>query len=463
MRTYCDAIEARHAENLSTVEWIAWARGYAERIDPILTGCRGASSSWCELYRSSPHLVSPVCTRVTIPASYSEHRMRPRLAAMSEVEQRRKLFSCMLTSGARELRNALGLDDSVVRAQHLSAVSDARMAFMVATIDEVTKAAVTMMLVDSLLRERPPQHDDRDRDVRLIHEALFDELSLRRRKLTEALIACIAFRPMDSEAHYRCYLLLVDLDRHLTLLRDVETYYGCRPAWIETLVADLRAKIATHEQAHPEVETAWYRGHDLDRPGSILAAMPSRFKEALTAASAPEIVALGETYGQSYAEASAAMHFTPLAWLETPPTAELNIWHANCGLLGQRVLLALQDLTGAATEPTGAVAQLRRIDNSNVYPEQLLSRVTQGRAKVGDQVLADGYPGVVVEIRSTKYLRDAYRVQFTTSARPHGSLADDWFPAFWIETPASAATRTDDGSRPAPTSRARRLVERSPG
>jgi hypothetical protein len=353
---------------------------------------------------------------------------------MSELEERRQTFSRMLTCGARELRDALGLDDSIVRAQHLTAVPDARMAFLVATIDEVTKAAVTMMLVDSMLRERPPQHD-RDRDVRLIDEALFDELSLRRRKLTEALIACIAFRPMDTEPHYRCYLLLVDLDRHLTLLRDVETYYGCRPTWIETLVADLRTKITTHEQSHPEVATAWYRGHDLDRPGSVLAGMPARFKEALTAATAVETIALGETYGQSYAEASAALHFTPLAWIETPPTAELSGWHSYCGILGQRVLLALQDLTGVVTDPSGAVAQLRRVDDTNEYPEQLLSSATQRRAQVGDQVLADGYPGVVEEIRSTKYLRDSYRVRFVTSARPHGSGADDWFPAFWIEPP----------------------------
>lgn len=37
VRRYCDAMQARHGQHASTADWIAWARGYADRIDPLGT------------------------------------------------------------------------------------------------------------------------------------------------------------------------------------------------------------------------------------------------------------------------------------------------------------------------------------------------------------------------------------------------------------------------------------------
>lgn len=36
LRRYCDAMDARHGEHPPTAEWLAWARGYADRLDPLM-------------------------------------------------------------------------------------------------------------------------------------------------------------------------------------------------------------------------------------------------------------------------------------------------------------------------------------------------------------------------------------------------------------------------------------------
>ena len=35
LREYCDAIEAAHGDDPESAEWIAWARGFADRLDPL--------------------------------------------------------------------------------------------------------------------------------------------------------------------------------------------------------------------------------------------------------------------------------------------------------------------------------------------------------------------------------------------------------------------------------------------
>lgn len=35
MRRYCDAAEARYGDRAATMEWLDWARGYADRRDPL--------------------------------------------------------------------------------------------------------------------------------------------------------------------------------------------------------------------------------------------------------------------------------------------------------------------------------------------------------------------------------------------------------------------------------------------
>ena len=209
------------------------------------------------------------------------------------------------------------------------------------------------------------------------------------------------------------------------LLRDLEEFEGCRPAFIVATVDAIRDEITAHQQEHPELADAWYRGSQGERPGAMLAGVASRYRNAITAANAAEVLALGETSGRAYAETSAALHFTPLSWGQAVDDVALRIRHAQCGILGQRVLLAVHDLTDAALPADGAVAQLRHLDETNEYPEELLSSVTRGRAAVGDHVLANGHPGIVEEIKTNQYQRDSYRVRFTSALRPAGSGEDD--------------------------------------
>lgn len=35
LRRYCDAIESAHGDDAETAQWIAWARSYADRLDPL--------------------------------------------------------------------------------------------------------------------------------------------------------------------------------------------------------------------------------------------------------------------------------------------------------------------------------------------------------------------------------------------------------------------------------------------
>ena len=94
----------------------------------------------------------------------------------------------------------MGVGDDVARVVRPREALDARTAYAVAAIDDVTKAAVMMIQVDDVLKDRP--QTPRDRSARLIDEALADELSLQRRKLSEALVTSVAFRLTNSEPHF---------------------------------------------------------------------------------------------------------------------------------------------------------------------------------------------------------------------------------------------------------------------
>ena len=100
------------------------------------------------------------------------------------------------------------------------------------------------------------------------------------------------------------------------------------------------------------------------------------------------------------------------------------------GLLGFAILLRAHELLGRPDAPV--VSQLARVYGQNTEPARILARVSDRGFEVGDFVLAHGDLAEILEVKKSPYGYHAYRVQYLAQ-RPMPDVAEDWFPAQYVQ------------------------------
>ncbi len=354
-----------------------------------------------------------------------------------EKQKRWEFFSFATTRGAHDLRQALGVDEASFRMVVGSSHPDARAYYVYQVLDEVQKVGVAILGWQEFLSspDDEKKFSKSSQLDRVVIESMADQQSMWSRKLLEVLVNLISFRQTNEDAYYRHLLLLADLDYFLSLQEDLEAFYSCRSHNAEYSVSRLLSEIGRLEAAGFDISKCWYlkdKRPTIERslkPGRIFASVYSRLHNALRIATEADKLAMGFSYRQFFSTTSRDLHFDPSSLTKDYDlrTVERGIGH--CGVLGLRVLVLSQQLTGLA--PDGVNAQVRQYYESDREHIQFCERLVGGRATVGDFVLAGHDLAEVVEVRTSKFGYEAYRVRYLAE-RPIPEIAEDWFIARFI-------------------------------
>ena len=226
-------------------------------------------------------------------------------------------------------------------------------------------------------------------------ETVIDHQSLCQRKLSEALVLLINFSGTNDPVHYYHLLLIEELRRCDSALREQRQFFSEINTVTERRRVRLLNEIVRVETTIPILANCWYlKGASRRlRDTREIMSFNGQLERALPLATTRERTALSYTYSRGFGEYSGNIHLNPLRPELGIPESRFSISFASCGLLVAALLVRAHALTGI--EATGinkgletpmgaAIPRLRKV------------------FVIGDFVLVDGPRlGEIIAVRSS--------------------------------------------------------------
>jgi hypothetical protein len=323
----------------------------------------------------------------------------------------RKLFRA-----AADLKDDLSISEEMFLGLAPEAQPDQRDLVVFEALDEIQKMCTALLPLTETYSSADEAEDvPGDATTRIIKEALEDQSALWQRKLAELLAELIAFRTTNEPDYYRDYVLLARLDQVLGAQADQSSFWGSESSNFAAQIADLRKRVADIEPKL-DLQRAWYRARprplgDSASPGQLFASFRRRLRVALEEGEDAEKVALGLTYDSVFGRTSANIHGRP-GRMEAPQRGSKMGDLQIPILIGINVLIGAQRLVDKV--PGEHNKFFRRAIERNAMAAQVIGRVTDQRAEVGDVVFVHGELGEVLDVTSGPFGYKSYRVRYLT-------------------------------------------------
>ena len=332
------------------------------------------------------------------------------------------------------LRKQLHLDEDNFRFRAPYSHKNSRNVYVYRAIDEVQKAASCLMRWKKFFSDADKSSYTKDVEkqmMRITEQAVFDEQSLRCRKLRESLVDTILFLNTNEDIYFKDYFYLYELYEYEMDQTDREEFYGFTNRNSEAHVQWLRDCIIKLERAGLDINKRWY----LSGANSItsfkkvaLSSFRSRYKK-ISVDQGPEIITLlAKSYLHAYGE-SRDIHFsasdTSHSFSEDSPVLKAN----TVALLMIHLIVKLQELSFIEDNQLNDI--LCGVRSKIAEPEPYIE-LTTPQACVGDYVLAWGDLGQVIEERKSKYGYFSYHVRYIDKP-PLENITDDWFASFEVK------------------------------
>lgn len=249
---------------------------------------------------------------------------------------------------------------------------------------------------------------------------------LAARKLVEVLVDVLLFTKTNDPEHYQHYLLTKALTDAQRFVNDTRTFHNCDNKLLAGVVSSLRSSIAELEKKIAS-GTCWHVGKG-GQPSSVY----SRFRQAMSIASADERICLGFSYNISYGQQRRGAHTSIGALAKTPEVDAVDGHQRLVERLGLQILLRCIELTddpeanGQAYDLAKTLLTLSRYSTEGRTPEVAMN------LEVGDVVMAPTFIGVITEMVINDFGNRACLVRpiGEDSSDPNDS---DWWPAVYLK------------------------------
>lgn len=332
------------------------------------------------------------------------------------------------------LRKQLHLDEDNFRFRAPYSHKNSRNVYVYRAIDEVQKAASCLMRWKKFFSDADKSSYTKDVEkqmMRITEQAVFDEQSLRCRKLRESLVDTILFLNTNEDIYFKDYFYLYELYEYEMYQTDREEFYGFTNRNTEAHIQWLRGCIGKLERAGLHLNKRWYL---IDtKPITslkkvVLSSFRSRYKK-ISIEQGPEIITLlAKSYSHAYGE-SRDIHFsasdTSHSFNEDSPLREAT----TVALLVIHLIVKLQELSLIEDNQLNDILSGIR---SKITEQEPYTELITPQACVGDYVLAWGDLGQVIEERKSKYGYFSYHVRYIDKP-PLENITDDWFASFEIK------------------------------
>lgn len=332
---------------------------------------------------------------------------------------------------AHALRQKLELDEIAFRNRPPYSHENTRNVYLYRTLDEAQKALLCFpRWKEFFTDESVNQESDTQRHMmRITEQSVHDEISLRCRKLAEALLDTLLFQNTNDNRYFKDYFYLHELWEWQKQQKDRQEFYGFTSNNADYFIQTIKQGIARLEKEGLEINKRWYL-HEAKPIAEIknirLAGFMSKYKKVTM--QGPEVtLLLARSYSQAYGD-SAIVHFSPLDVSPSYTVRESEIKAMRAAILSIHLIAALQDLSLLSLEDDNTLSELIPKIHSPVHYEQL----THSKASVGEYVVVrDNICKVIEECRS-KYGYLCYHVRYIDTP-PIPDITDDWFASFEIQ------------------------------
>jgi len=339
-------------------------------------------------------------------------------------------------SGGHDLRKLLSLDEVNFRFRAPYSHKTPRNIFIYQAIDEAQKAATSLMRWKKFFSGNEAEisnkegEDTKNQVKRITEQAVFEEQSLRCRKLTEILADTILFLNTNEDIYYKDYFCFCDLVEYQNTQKDRNEFFGFKSHNSESHIQWLKQQILEIEKNGLEIGKRWY----LSKPESItslknikLSSFRSKYKKISLDQNTEVITLLGKSYLHAYGE-SQNIHFsandTSMSYDDRTPLLKAN----KVAVLLINLLLKAQELSLVSSPKMDKLLSGIKTENAGFNPYREL---TTSQASIGDYVLAWGDLGQVIEERKSKYGYFCYNIRYIGKP-PLEEIPDDWFASFEI-------------------------------
>jgi hypothetical protein len=347
------------------------------------------------------------------------------------------LWDCAIDIGLKtghELRKQLNLDEDNFRFRAPYSHGDSRNVYIYRAIDEVQKAATCLIRWKEFFSDEDKSRYKKDVEkhmMRITQQAVFDEQSLRCRKLTELLTDTILFLNTNEDIYFKDYFYLSDLAEFQSMQEDRGEFYGFANRNSEDHIQWLRKCILKLEKTGLDINKRWYLSEAKPITSLTkvkLSSFRSKYKK-IAKTQGPEIITLlAKYYLQAYGE-SRFIHFsandTSYGFSDDSPVMKAN----KVALLMTNLIVKLQELSLLKFDQSNDILSEIR---SGIAAAKLYTNLTMPPVHIGDYVLVWGDLGQIIGERKSKYGFFCYHVRYIDKP-PLENITDDWFASFEIQ------------------------------
>lgn len=332
-----------------------------------------------------------------------------------------------------DLRQKLNIDEDNFRFRAPYSHINSRNVYIYRAIDEVQKAATCLIRWKEFISDENENNLKKDVEkqvMRITQQAVFDEQSLRCRKLIESLVDTILFLTTNEDIYFKDYFYFYDLIGCQNSQNDRNEFYDFINRNTENQIQWFEKKIFALETSGLDHNKRWYLKESCSLSSMkniFLASFRSKYKK-ISIDQGPEIITLlAKSYLHAYGE-SRDIHFSADETSHSFNDNALILKADKVAILLINLILKLQELSLFEIDKKNDVLSgiRKKVEDAIPYKE-----LTSSQAKIGDYVLAWGDLGQVIQERKSKYGYFCYHVRYIEKP-PIEGIVDDWFASFEI-------------------------------
>ncbi len=346
----------------------------------------------------------------------------------------KEFLDCVFSIGLKAshaLREKLEVGENVFRNRPPYSHENTRNIYIYRTLDEAQKALVCFPRWKEFFTDESMklETDIQRHMMRITEQSVHDEISLRCRKLAEALLDTLLFQNTNDNRYFRDYFYFHELWEWQRQQKDRQEFYGFTSKNADYFMQTIRQGIHKLEIEGLEIDKRWYL--DTAKPIARIknvkfAGFLSKYKRV--AARGPEVtLLLARSYSQAYGD-SEIVHFSPLDVSPSYTVRESEIKAMRAAILSIHLIATLQDLSLLSLENGNVLSELR----PSIYSYNHYDQLTRSIAPAGDYVFIRGNVCQIIKECRSKYGYFCYHVRYI-DAPPISGITDDWFASFEIQ------------------------------
>ena len=346
----------------------------------------------------------------------------------------KEFLDCVFSIGLKAshaLREKLEVDENVFRNRPPYSHENTRNIYIYRTLDEAQKALLCFPRWKEFFTDESVtlETDIQRHMMRITEQSVHDEISLRCRKLAEALLDTLLFQNTNDNRYFKDYFYFHELCEWQKQQKDRQEFYGFTSKNADYFMQTIRQGIHKLEIEGFEIDKRWY----LDTAKPIakiknvrLAGFLSKYKKVT--AQGPEVtLLLARSYSQAYGD-SEIVHFSPLDVSPSYTVRESEIKAMRAAILSIHLIATLQNLSLLSLKDGNVLSELR----PKIYSYSHYDQLTHSIASAGEYVFVRGNLCQVIEERRSKYGYFCYHVRYIDTP-PIPDITDDWFASFEIQ------------------------------